>query len=143
MSGTRTKALKVLGTIGAMETFVENFPMSLLDFMHGPEYESVFDFLIQALEEANVSLYDIAAYIIKKIFGFDVKDFARNPEAVYDAIASFDINEQSKFINLLETSVKYIILALLAGIFSCSAIPGTSNENVQLCNLPAQDTFIQ
>ena len=41
MSSTQTKALKVLGTVGAMETFVENFPMSLLDYMHGPVYDSV------------------------------------------------------------------------------------------------------
>ena len=37
---------KVLGTIGALNTLVENFPMSILDLHKGKTYTSIFDFLM-------------------------------------------------------------------------------------------------
>ena len=38
---------KVLGQIAAISTFIENFPMSILDMMQGKTYTSIFDFMIE------------------------------------------------------------------------------------------------
>ena len=114
--------LQVLGTIAAMETFVENFPMSILDLIHGPTYTSVFVFLIAVLRECNVTIQDIANRLISKIFGKEISiDGMVN--TVYQEILDCEIDEQSEFLKYLETSVKSIIMALLTSIFSCSAIP--------------------
>ena len=114
--------LQVLGAIAAMETFVENFPMSILDLMHGPTYTSVFVFLIDVLRECNVPIQEIANRLISKIFGKEIK-IEGMVNTVYQSIVDLEFDEQSKFLNYLEISVKTIIMALLASIFSCSAIP--------------------
>ena len=117
-----SQPLKVLGAIAAMETFVENFPMSILDLMHGPTYTSVFVFLIDILRECNISIQDIANRVIEKVFGIETK-IQGGVDTIYQQIMDLEIDEQSEFLQNLERGVKIILMALLASIFSCSAQP--------------------
>ena len=114
--------IKVLGAIAAMETFVENFPMSILDLAHGPTYTSVFVFLIDILRECNIPIQKIANRLIEKIFGIDPR-IEGGVNTIYQRIMDLEIDEQSEFLKNLETGVKTILMALLASIFSCSSIP--------------------
>lgn len=113
---------KIMGTIGAMQTLVENFPMSILDISNGPTYTSSFMFMADVLKACGIGVDRILEYLIEKIFGYNV-DFDADPESIYTAIDSLPIDEQSDFINALETSVKGIIWTVLMGLFSCSAVP--------------------
>lgn len=117
-----SEPLKVLAEIAAMETFVENFPMSILDLMHGPTYTSVFIFLIDILREANVPIQEIANKVLEKVFGIKA-GIQGGINTIYQSIMDMEIDEQSEFLQSLESGVKTIIMALLSSIFSCSAIP--------------------
>jgi hypothetical protein len=57
---------KVLGTISAIDTFLENFPMSLLDMSKGKTYTSIFDFMIDVLVACGVNVEDIIQRLLKK-----------------------------------------------------------------------------
>ena len=50
---------KVLGTIGALNTLIENFPMSILDLFKGKTYTSVFEFIIDVLYACGVPTNEI------------------------------------------------------------------------------------
>ena len=113
---------KVLGTIGAMKTFTEQFPSALLDDIRTKRYDSVLDFLIDVLTSCGVSYEDIACTVIEKIFGFGA-GVNFTAESLYQAISEMNVEENSKFLEGLENSMKAILMGLLSGIFSCSAIP--------------------
>lgn len=119
--------LKVLGTIGAMRTLVENFPMSILDLMHGPTYTSVFDFMIDVLKACNISPKNIMEYVIKEVFGINI-EIPGGIDGIRNAIINADIDEQSEFLRALEEAIKGVMMALLTAIFSCSAIPVLPNK---------------
>lgn len=119
--------LKVLGTIGAMQTFIENFPMSILDLMHGPTYTSVFVFLADVLQACGISLQKIAEYLISEVFGINI-DVKGGVDAILKSIENLDIDEQSQFLEELEFAIKGVIMAILTAIFSCSAIPVLPNK---------------
>ena len=121
--------LRLLGRISAMSTFIENFPMSILDFNYGPTYTVVFDYLIDILKACGISVYDISNRIVETVFGVS-ENFGFGPNAVYEKIAGMNINEQSKFLQVLEAGTKSIIMALLTSIFSCSAAPVLRTANM-------------
>lgn len=114
--------VRVLGQIAAINTFIENFPMNILDLSHGPTYTTIFEFLIDVLESCGVDIYEIVNYLLENIFGF-TGGIQGGVNTIYEKISDIKIDEQSEFIKALEASVKGIILALLASIFSCSAVP--------------------
>ena len=118
----KTGPLMVLGAISAMETFVENFPMSILDLMHGPTYTSVFVFLIDILRECNIPIQKIADRVIERVFGIEA-GIQGGVNTIYQQIMNLEIDEQSEFLKSLEDGVKTILMSLLASIFSCSAVP--------------------
>ena len=62
---------KVLGQIAAMSTFIENFPMSILDMMQGKTYTSIFDFMIDVLAACGVDLNDITQFLLDEIYGVE------------------------------------------------------------------------
>ena len=62
---------KVLGTISAINTFLENFPMSILDMMHGKVYTSVFDFIVDVLAACGVDINEIISFLLEKIYGLE------------------------------------------------------------------------
>lgn len=112
--------LKVLGMIGAMNTLIENFPMSILDLAQGPTYTSIFEFLIDVLRECGISVYDVMSILIEKVFGVGVN---LNGVDIATSIANAEIDQQSEFLESVEYGVKAILMTLLSSIFSCSAIP--------------------
>lgn len=114
--------LSILGRIGAMGTLVENFPMSILDVMHGPTYTSIFVFFLDILRAFNVPIQTVIGRLIEKVFGVNFT-LQGGIDTIYSAIDEMEIDEQSDFLRGMEYSVKGIIMALLTSIFSCSAIP--------------------
>ena len=129
MSATRPS--KIIGTIDAIRTLTENFPVSVLDAVQGTTYTSIFMFLIDVLQACNVNIYDIASWLLEKVYGLGVK-LDGGIATIYSSIDKIDINEQSKLLQIIEEGMKGIILALLTSIFTCSAnpvIPNTYLDN--------------
>ena len=136
----RNEPLKLIGRISAIETFIENFPMSVLDIHYSTTYTSIFVFLIDILKACNVDIYDIANRIISKVFGI-ADDIGIGPNAVYDKINNIDIPKQSKFLEGLEVGVKSIIMALLTSIFTCSATPILKTTNMDYGKYNVHPTY--
>lgn len=120
-------AVAFLGKINAINTLIENFPSSLLDLLHGPKYDSVIDFLIDVLEACGVDIHEIIREVFSEIF--EIKsDVESGITSLYENIENIEINENGKFFNFLEYSVKGILMSLLSSIFSCSALPILPNK---------------
>lgn len=120
---------KVLGQIAAMNTFIENFPMSILDMMQGKTYTSVFDFMIDVLAACGVDMNDITQFLLDKIYGVEAI-IDNGLEGFYEKLKSgaVEIENQSEFLEGLEYGIKGIFMALLSSIFTCSAIPVLPNK---------------
>jgi hypothetical protein len=130
---------EVFAKINLIQTIIDNFPMSLLELLGGKVYTSIFDFIVDVLAACGVDIQEIFQWLISKIYALadlpenwleDVENLARQ--------GAFDINGQSGFIAGLEESLKYILMALLSGTFSCSVIPTLPNK---LMDWPNPDTF--
>ena len=63
---------KVLGTIGALATLIDNFPMSILDLFKGKKYTSIFDFLMDVLIACGVPVNEAIEWLLKKIFAIEM-----------------------------------------------------------------------
>lgn len=126
MSAPRTS--NVLGAIGAMQTLLENFPMNILDMLRGKEYTSVFDFLLDVLKECGVNTDEVIMKVMNSIYGLDDK-IEGSLQSYYDNLYASASNndEQSKFLSGLETSIKSIIIALLASFTGCDSLPSIPN----------------
>lgn len=120
---------KVLGQLAAIQTFIENFPMSILDMMHGKVYTSIFDFLIDVLNACGVNTNEIMEYLLREIYGVEA-NINGSIEAFYDQIRSGEIkvDEQNEFMEALEMGIKGVFMTLLSSIFTCSAIPILPNK---------------
>lgn len=120
---------KVLGQIAAMSTFIENFPMSILDMMHGKTYTSIFDFIIDVLVACGVDVNQIMEYLLREIYGLEA-NLAMGIDAFYEQIKSgkMEINRQNEFMQTLEYAIKGVFMALLSSIYGCSAIPILPNK---------------
>lgn len=120
---------KVLGQIAAMNTFIENFPMSILDMMQGKTYTSIFDFMIDVLAACGVDMNEITQFLLDKIYGVEAT-INNGLEGFYEKLKSgaVEIENQSEFLEALEYGIKGIFMALLSSIFTCSAIPVLPNK---------------
>ena len=120
---------KVLGSIAAIQTLIENFPMSILDNIHGKTYTSLFDFMVDVLNACGVNTNDILDYLLNEIYGLEIK-VEGGIQGLYDQIASkaIEIDEQNDFLQKLEMAIKKILQALLMSVFTCSAIPIIPNK---------------
>ena len=130
---------KVLGQIAAMNTFIENFPISILDMMHGKVYTSIFDFMIDVLCACGVDVNEVIDYLLREIYGIEA-NINGSIEGFYESIrnGSVDIDEQNEFLEGLENAIKGIFMGLLSSIFTCSAIPVLPNK---VFDGPNSDTF--
>ena len=120
---------KVLGTISAMNTLIENFPMSILDMMKGKQYTSMFDFVVDVLNACGVNTNEIIDFLLQEIYG--IESLIQNGrEAFLNDVrnGSLEVNAQNEFLQTLEMSMKGILMAILSSIFSCSAIPVIPNK---------------
>lgn len=130
---------KVLGTIAAMNTLIENFPMSILDMMHSKQYTSMFDFIVDVLNACGVDTNEIIDYLLQEIYGIEASIQADKEAFLNDVRnGSLEVNDQSTFLQTLECSIKGILMGLLSGIFSCSAIPVLPNK---MFDTPNDDSF--
>ena len=130
---------KVLGQIAAMSTFIENFPMSILDMMQGKTYTSIFDFMIDVLAACGVDLNDITQFLLDEIYG--VEEIINDGlEGFYEKLknGAVEVNTQNEFLEGLEYAIKGIFMTLLSSIFTCSAIPVLPNK---MFDGPNSETF--
>ena len=130
---------KVLGQIAAMSTFIENFPMSILDMMQGKTYTSIFDFMIDVLVACGVDINDIVQFLLDKIYGVEEK-INDGLEGFYERLknGTVEVNTQNEFLEGLEDTIKGIFMSLLSSIFTCSAIPILPNK---MFDGPNSETF--
>lgn len=130
---------KVLGQIAAMSTFIENFPMSILDMMQGKTYTSIFDFMIDVLVACGVDINDIIQFLLDKIYGVEEK-INDGIEGFYERLknGAVEVNTQNEFLEGLENTIKGIFMSLLSSIFTCSAIPILPNK---MFDGPNSETF--
>ena len=120
---------RVLGQLAAIQTFIENFPMSILDMMHGKTYTSIFDFLIDVLNACGVNTNEIIDYLLSEIYGVEAS-INGSIDGFYEQIKNgeIELEEQNEFIESLEMGIKGVFMALLSSIFTCSAIPVLPNK---------------
>lgn len=130
---------KVLGNISAISTFIENFPMSILDCLNGKVYTSIFDFMIDVLCACGVDVNEIINNLLKEIYGIEAK-VEGGIESLYDGIraGAIEIDDQNEFMEILEYSIKGIFMGLLSSVFTCSAIPVLPNR---IFDGPLKDNF--
>lgn len=131
---------KVLGTISAIDTFLENFPMSILDMSKGKTYTSVFDFVIDVLVACGVPMQEVSKWLLEQLYGLESK-VDKGVEDIYERIkdGSLENIDQNEFIEGLEESIRVILMGLLSGIYTCSAIPVLPNK---VFDSPCDDTFV-
>lgn len=113
---------KVIGTIGAMGTLIENFPMSIFESTKPIDVRSAFNLIFKILAACGIDTKEIIERVLEKIFGVEV-DIQGGIEDIYQTIRDLDIDEQSKFMNAVEYGVKGVLMSLLSSIFTCSANP--------------------
>ena len=130
---------KVLGQIAAMSTFIENFPMSILDMMQGKTYTSIFDFMIDVLVACGVDINEIIQFLLDKIYGVE-ENINDGLEGFYEKLknGAVEVNTQNEFLEGLEYAIKDIFMALLSSIYTCSAIPILPNK---MFDGPNSETF--
>lgn len=130
---------KVLGQIAAINTFIENFPISILDMMHGKVYTSIFDFMIDVLCACGVDINEVIGYLLREIYGLEA-NINGGFEGFYEQIknGNYELNEQNEFLEGLETSIKIILMGLLSSIYTCSAVPILPNK---VFDGPNDDSF--
>ena len=130
---------KVLGQIAAMSTFIENFPMSILDMMQGKTYTSIFDFMIDVLVACGVDINDIIQFLLDKIYGVE-ENINDGLEGFYEKLknGAVEVNTQNEFLEGLEYAIKDIFMTLLSSIYTCSAIPILPNK---MFDGPNSETF--
>ena len=130
---------KVLGQLAAIQTFIENFPMSILDMMHGKVYTSIFDFLIDVLNACGINTNEIMEYLLREIYGVEAS-INNGIGAFYEQIKTGEIkvDEQNEFMEALEMGIKGVFMALLSSVFTCSAIPVLPNK---MFDVPNENSF--
>ena len=111
---------RVLGQLAAIQTFIENFPMSILDMMHGKTYTSIFDFLIDVLNACGVNTNEIIDYLLSEIYGVEAS-INGSIAGFYEQIKNgeIELEEQNEFMEGLEMGIKSVLMALLSSIFTC------------------------
>lgn len=121
---------KVLGAIGALNTLIENFPMSILDLLKGDKvYTSAFDFMIDVLYACGVPTDKIIGYLLEEIYSI-TPNMEGGIENLKENIANMDFteSEESGFLKTLEDGLKIILNGLLASVYGCSSIPILPNK---------------
>ena len=115
---------KVLGSIAAIQTLIENFPMSILEFGRGKQYTSVYEFILDVLYTCGVDTNKIIDFCLENIYGLE-NTVKGGIEGLYDRISDINvgIGEQSIFIQGLEYSIKVILMGLFTSLMTCSAQP--------------------
>jgi len=119
----------VIGHINAMQMFVKNFPMSLLDFFKGKKYENILDFILDVLYACGIDVEKELHNMLCKLF--KVEDTYFSPDSLYEKLAKTNLKVESRFLDGLEDAVKVAIIeSLVAVLGGCSVIPEISNAHM-------------
>lgn len=125
---------KIIGTLNAMQTLIENFPMWLFNFKANKV--SMIDFIIDVLHQIGVNELELIDRIVTLFFNVQNAsiNFTNNIDLKFD-------NIQSDFLKNLENETKSIVLNILSAMLSCSVIPKIpeyyfDNENGVPRNVP-------
>lgn len=116
---------KIIAKINAMLTLVDKFPMNILSGIKTKTYTSAIDFLLDVLAALGVNPREVMLSLIKDIFSLSegaVEKIGQIGTAAVEEIDAVDEGD-SLFLQELGDAVKTIIMNILTGIFSCSAIP--------------------
>lgn len=81
---------KVLGRISAMQTLIENFPMSILSMMQGKKYTSIIEFVLDVLRALGISERDILDKIIELLFNVP------NAVEIYNGVGGYTYRKIKK-----------------------------------------------
>ena len=138
-----TSTEKIFGQISAMQTLLENFPMSIFQGK-GKTYNSVFDFMIDVLYACGVDTNEILSTILEQIYG--VEGLAGSTiEGLFERIrfGNFEVDTQNPLMQNIEDAIKTILMGLFTSIFTCSAVPILPNKVFDLCNYTAQTPTMQ
>lgn len=124
-----TSTDKVLSIIGALNTLIENFPMSILDLFRGKTYTSVFEFIVDVLYACGVDTNEIIEYLLNLLYSV-TPSIEGGLENLHEKIANADFTQvqQSKTLQGIEYSIKGILMTLLTSLYGCSAIPVLPNK---------------
>ena len=107
---------EVLALIGAMQTLVENFPMSVLSLLNVKKYNSAMEFIIDILGALGVTDRDIIEFLLTEIIV---------PNIDLSKLESIDdmTTPDSKFVKGLENATKSFIALMLSELMSCTIHP--------------------
>ena len=109
-------ANKIIGTLNAMQTLIENFPMWLFETKNSNI--SGINFIIEVLHQIGVNDYELIDRIVTLFF--NVQNATQ--KFTSDTLSKLN-NTQSEFLTNLENETKSIIFNILTAILSCSVIP--------------------
>ena len=120
---------ELFSTIAGIATFIENFPMSLLDMMDGKVYTSIFDFLMDVLVACGIDVNEALDWLLQQIYGIEA-NIMSDLDEFYENVNSYasELEEQNGFTQSIELSVKAILFTLLSSFFTCNAIPVLPNR---------------
>lgn len=116
----------LIAKLNAMMTLIDNFPMSVLQMLNVRTYNSVFELIMDILAAVGIDVIELVQAIIKDLFGLTME----GRDALLEEIANMPDDEVSPFLSSMEDSVKSIIMNILSGIFTCSAIPIIPNKDL-------------
>ena len=120
----------VFGQIMAINTFLENFPMSIFDMMNQRVYNTAFDFIIDVLNACGVNTSQIIGTLMEKIYGIDGLA-GSTIDGMLDRVrfGNIEVNTQNKFMESVEWSIKGILMGLFTSIFTCESLPILPNSS--------------
>lgn len=124
-----TETIKVIGTLAAMHTVIEKFPMDFLHKIKSKRYNNLFELIIDILLLCNVDVNEIISKVLNWVYGVTIDKIDLKIESVYDAIGNLNYSpDDNAWVNALEVSLKTTIQSLLVSLTSCSSIPVLPNE---------------
>ena len=118
---------RILARLNAMLTLTDKFPMGILSSIRWKTYTSIFDYIIDVLAELGCDPKEILQELIMELFGMVIPLKNNAFQSVADMKFDGDV---STFLKNLEDSTKVILMNVLTGIFSCSAIPEIPNKDM-------------
>ena len=117
---------QILARINAILTLTDKFPMGILSSIRWKTYTSALDYVIDVLIALGCNPRDILQELIKELFGMTTDPTKTDDDS--ESVAEKEYNDDvSNFLRNLEDSTKVILMNILTGLFSCSAIPEIPN----------------
>lgn len=115
---------QILARLNAILTLTDKFPMGILSSIRWKTYTSALDYVIDVLIELGCNPREILQELITELFGMTIP--AKND--AFESVVDMDYDgDVSNFLKNLEDSTKVILMNILTGLFSCSAIPEIPN----------------